>query len=111
MAEQKLKVDPPITQVVDGVTVGYEVVVTTSSTGAFGNKKVISDVRAYPVDDNNQRLKGAKQLYRNGIWSKNQITTLSEEQQSDFHKRIQRQTLKFANNTNTTSPQWARIEG
>lgn len=111
MAEQKLKVDPPITQVVDGVTVGYEVVVTTSSTGAFGNKKVISDVRAYPVDDNNQRLKGAKQLYRNGIWSKNQITTLTEEQQSDFHRRIQRKTLKFANTTNTTSPQWARIEG
>ena len=109
MAEQRLKIDPPITQVIEGVSVGYEVVLTTKNNDL--RKKSISDVRVYPIDENGSRLKGAKQLYRNGVWSKSQITTLTDEQQGDFHKRIQRQTIKFAQNTNATSPQWARIIG
>ena len=112
MAEQVLPIDPPIVQKVDGVDRAYKVVATVRKVGIAGQaKNRIRNVRVYPVDSDGNRLKGAVSLYTDGLWAKNQITNLTDQQQDDIHKRIQNQTKKFSRNTNATLPSWARVSG
>lgn len=112
MAEQVLPIDPPIVQKVDGVDRAYKVVATVRKVGRAGQaKNRIRNVRVYPVDSDGNRLKGAVSLYTDGLWSKNQITNLTDQDQNDIHKRIQDQTKKFSRNTNATLPAWARVSG
>lgn len=109
MAVKTIPIEPGITQVVDGVTRLYRVEATVEN--APGSKKRITQVRAFPVDANGNKLKGAKHLYRNGVWAEQELTTLTEQQQKDFHNRIQLGVGKFAKNTNAHIPPWAANPG
>ncbi|MAA58471.1 MAG: hypothetical protein CL855_08445 [Cryomorphaceae bacterium] len=112
MAEQVLPIDPPIVQKVDGVDRAYKVLATVTKVGTGRSaKNRIKNVRVYPVDSDGNRLKGAVSLYTDGLWSKNQITNLTDQQQNDIHKRIQNQTKKLSKNTNATLPAWAKVSG
>ena len=105
MAVKTIPIEPGITQVVDGVTRLYRVEATMST--ARGSKKRINSVRAFPVDSNGNKLKDAKHLYRNGVWADQELTTLTKQQQEDFHNRIQIATKHFARTTNAHVPSWA----
>lgn len=109
MAVKTIPIEPGITQVVDGVTRLYRVEATMSN--ARGNKKRISSVRAFPIDANGNKLKDAKPLYRNGVWADQELTTLTKQQQEDFHNRIQIATKHFAKTTNAHVPSWAVTAG
>ena len=107
MAVKTIPIEPGITQVVDGVTRLYRVEATMST--ARGSKKRINSVRAFPVDSNGNKLKDAKHLYRNGVWADQELTTLTKQQQEDFHNRIQIATKHFARTTNAHVPSWAAL--
>ena len=109
MSTKTIKIEPDITQVVEGATRTYRVEATLSNSG--GGKKRITQVRAFPIDSNGNKLKDAKALYRNGVWASEELTTLSEQQQSDFHSKIQQATSKFAKNTDAHVPSWATNAG
>ena len=78
---------------------------------APGSKKRIKTVRAFPIDANGNKLKDAKPLYRNGVWADQELTTLTDQQQKDFHNRIQIATKNFAKTTNAHVPSWAASAG
>lgn len=110
-SRSKIKVEPPVTQVVDGVTREYVIIAEYALDKRGKSTKKIKQVRAFPIDNEGRQLKDAKPLYRNGEWSKSQVTTLTEQQQADFHRKIQIATKQLAIQSNKTIPSWAQIAG
>lgn len=109
MSTKTIPIEPNITQVVEGATRVYRVEATLAN--APGSKKRIQSVRVFPIDANGNKLKDAKPLYRNGVWASEELTTLTAQQQEDFHKKIQQGTTKFARTTQAHVPAWAKNTG
>ena len=112
MSTKTIPIEPDITQVVEGATRVYRVEATLVNVpGSKGTQQNIGQVRVFPIDANGNKLKDAKPLYRNGVWSSEELTTLTKQQQEDFHNKIQKGTTKFARTSNAQVPSWAKTTG
>lgn len=112
MSTKTIPIEPNITQVVEGATRVYRVEATlVTAPGSKGAQQNIGQVRVFPVDANGNKLKDAKPLYRNGVWASEELTTLTAQQQEDFHKKIQQGTTKFARTAHAVVPSWAKTTG
>lgn len=112
MSTKTIPIEPNITQVVEGATRVYRVEATlVNAPGSKGVQQNIGQVRVFPIDANGNKLKDAKPLYRNGVWASEELTTLTAQQQADFHNRIQQGTTKLARTANAIVPSWAKTTG
>ena len=112
MSTKTIPIEPNITQVVEGATRVYRVEATlVNAPGSKGAQQNIGQVRVFPIDANGNKLKDAKPLYRNGVWASEELTTLTAQQQEDFHNKIQQGTAKFAKTAKAIVPSWAKTTG